>query len=235
MFILTNIFGVFFQGVVGFGHGVITIPLSLTFLDKNTTLTSAMIIGFAMNLYLMLKIKEPLDKKIFWPLMLGSLIGMPVGIYILKIIPINTLRVLVGFLSIIFTIAILFARVKIHGFRFVTPFMGFICGILQTSISMPGPLLVVFLYGINMPKHNMRKILVTFFLYLSIIALPLYFISDVITSQGIFYGILSLPFIVMAAYFGNRAANKIPSSWYKTIALITVFATGAFAIYSGIR
>jgi len=235
LFILTNLFASFFQGIVGFGHGLIASPLSLTFLDKNTVLTSVMIIGTFLNLFLMLKISEPLDKKIFFPLFTGSLIGMPFGILVLKLMPINTMRIVVGSLSIFFTFFIVFAKIKIHKISYITPIIGLICGVLQTSTGMPGPPVVILLSGSDVPKHSMRKILVSFFLYMTIITLPLFFISRIMTMQGIIYGICAIPFIFIAGFLGNKVANIIPHRLYKALTLITVCATGVFAIYSGLR
>lgn len=234
LFVIVNAFAGFFQGVVGFGQGLVATPLSLTFLDKTVVLPAMMVAGILLNLSLSKQIKEPLDTVIFKPLLIGSVLGMPVGVVILRLLSLNTLKISVGILSIVLTLAILFIRFKSHHMRIATPITGFISGVLQTSTSIPGPPVVLLLTGSGTSKNAMRKILVVYFFWISVIALPLYLLGGVLTWKGVLFGLIATPAIVLAGYAGNKVAHYIPHKLYRTLALVTVCATGAFAIYSGL-
>ncbi|HEV2403699.1 MAG TPA: sulfite exporter TauE/SafE family protein [Candidatus Saccharimonadales bacterium] len=234
-FIIINALAGFFQGVVGFGQGLVATPLSLTFLDKNTVLPAMVVVGLLLNLSLSKQIKEPLDNKIFKPLLIGSVLGMPFGVLILKLLSLSTLRISVGVLSIVLTIAIVFVKFKARHLRVITPITGFVSGVLQTSTSIPGPPVVLLLAGSGATKNAMRKILVVYFFWISVIALPLYLIGGILTWKGVLFGLCATPAIVGAGYLGNKVAHHVPHKWYRVLALVTVCATGAFAIYSGIR
>ena len=233
-FILVNAIAGFFQGIVGFGQALVATPLSLTFLDKNTVLPAIILAGGILALSLSKQIKEPLDTKIFRPLLISSIVGMPFGIIILKLVSLGTLKVTVGALSVLFTLAVLFVKFHAHHIRTLTPITGFICGVLQTSTSMPGPPVVLLLASSGITKNSMRKLLVTYFFWIGLVALPLYLISGVLTWKGIVFGLSATPGIVLAGYLGNKVAHYIPHKYYRVLALVTVCATGAFAIYSGL-
>ena len=234
LFVLINAFAGFFQGIVGFGQGLIASPLSLTILDKGTVLTALMMAGLVLNAILTRKVAEPLDKKVAVPLLVGSLLGMPFGVMVLKILPIDVLKVVVGSLSIVLTLATLFVKIRIHHMARLTPAVGFLCGVLQTSTGMPGPPAVLLLAGSNTPKNSMRKILFWFFFWTSLVSLPLYAVTGVLTVRGLIFGLCIVPFVIVAGHYGNRAADLIPQRWYRTLALGTVSLAGLFVIYSGL-
>ena len=235
LFIVINALAGLFQGVVGLGQGLIATPISLTFLDKTTVLPAMIVAGALLNFSLSRQIKEPLDNKIFKPLFIGGVLGMPFGVVILRLLSMSTLKIGVGVLSIALTLAILYVTFKPHHVRILAPITGFISGVLQTSTGIPGPPIVLLLTGGGVTKNAMRKILVVYFFWTSVIALPLYLIGGVLTLKGVLFGLCATPAIVSAGYAGNKVAHHVPQRWYRTLALVTVCATGAYAIYSGIR
>jgi uncharacterized membrane protein YfcA len=151
---------------------LIASPLSLTILSKGTVLTALVITGMVLNLTLAKKTNEPLDTKIFMPLLVGSIVGMPFGVILLKVLPLSILTIVVGSLSILFALSVLFVKIKVQHIRKASPIVGFICGILQTSTGMPGPIAVLLFSGSDLPKETTRKILFSFFFWSGVISAP---------------------------------------------------------------
>lgn len=234
-FVLINIFAAFFAAIVGFGHALIATPLALTFLKKNTVFTAVIVAGGVLNFYLSKKIDEPLEKDIFNPLFVSSVFGMPFGLIILKTLPINDLKIYVGFISIILAIAILFLKVKFKATKKLTLLTGFICGVMQTSTSMTGPPIALLLSGSHISKNGMRKILVTFFFWISVITLPLFLLTNVLNAQGVLYGVCAVPVILLVGHIGNKIGYLVPHRSHRVLALLTVCLTGISAIYSGLK
>ncbi|MDO8609331.1 MAG: sulfite exporter TauE/SafE family protein [bacterium] len=235
LFVCINTFSSFFQSIMGFGSALIAIPLLFIFLDKETILTAVTIIGFFFNLFLMFKIKAPINKKIFYPLFVFSLLGLPLGILILKFVPISILKIATGSMSILFTIILLFSKIKLNNSWFITGIAGFVAGILQTSTSMNGPPVVLVLNGTNTSKNESRKLLVTYFFFINVITLPLFIISGTINTKGIIFGLSSIPFIIVAGFFGNKVSHWIPEKYYRIITLITISITGLIAVNAGLK
>lgn len=235
LFVFVNIAAGIFQGIVGFGQGLVATPLSLTFLPKEVALSGMIVAGVILNAFLRIKVSEPLHREIFKPLLISTLIGMPFGVVILRLVPLTALKTTVGALSIVLTAAIVFARSQARARPRLVPFVGFAAGLLQTSTSMPGPIVVLLLTSSGLAKDQMRKLLVTYFLITSAVSLPLYFLGRVLSWQGVAYGLLATPFIIGAGLVGNRIAGHVPHRWYRTLALTTVALTGAYAIYSGLQ
>jgi len=233
-FLVIMLFACFYQGLTGFGSVLIAAPLSLLVLDQFTFVTSFTVIGLVMNAFLFWKIEQPLNLTLLLPLCLASVIGMPFGIWVLKAAPTNLIEIIAGSLAILSTLIISFTKISLPRIKFLTAIAGLFSGVLQTSISMAGPPVVILLAAIDGEKNEMRKTLVTFFLFMNIISLPFFFFSKTLTLQRVSIGFFALPFVFLGAYLGNKIVEKIPQKTFRLLALVTVCISGLVSIYSGL-
>lgn len=234
LFLVIVLFACFYQGLTGFGSTVIAVPLSLLVLNQFTVITSVTLIALVLNVFLFWKIKQPLNLTLLLSLCLASVIGMPFGIYILEAVPISLLKIIAGSLAILSTLIISCIRISLPRTKFLTIIAGLCSGVLQTSIAMSGPPVVILLAVIDGEKNEMRKTLVTFFLFTNIVSLPFFFFSKTLTLQGVSVGFFALPFVFLGAYLGNKVVEKIPQKVFRLLSLATVCITGLVSIYSGL-
>lgn len=233
-FLIINLFASFYQGITGFGSALIASPLSLLVLDKFTVVSSLTTIGLVLNAFLFWKIKQRINFELLIPLCLASAFGMPFGIWILKTVPINLIQIIAGSLAILFTLIIFFSKISLSKTKFLTIAAGLFSGLLQTSISMTGPPVVILLAGIGIEKNQMRKTLAAFFLWMNIISLPFFIFSEIITPQRVSFGLYAIPFVFLGAYLGDKVVEKIPHKAFRLLALATVCLTSLLTIYSGL-
>jgi len=233
-FLLINLCACFYQGITGFGAALIAVPLSLLVLDKFTAVSSLAIIGLVLNAFLFRKIKQPVNPVILVPLCLASLIGMPIGIWILTNIPINGIKIIAGSLDILLILIIAFNKISLPRTKVLTAIAGLCSGLSQTSIGMAGPPVVMLLVGSGSAKNEMRKTLVAFFLWVSALSLPLFLISGTLTLSRGSFGFYAIPFVFLGAYLGDKMVEKIPQKTFQILALVTVCLTGLLGIYSGL-
>jgi uncharacterized protein len=234
LFILVLFTTSIFHGITGFGFSLIATPIVLIFTEKEVAVPAMLIISFGLNAFMIRKIGDPIDRKYISPLFFASLLGLPLGVYLLKNAPIDLLKIVVGILAILFTFLIYFARIKLPKKKIVTSLTGFISGILTTSTSMNGPPIVLLLTGQGVSKNKFRKTAVTFFFLMSIVSILLFVYSGVLTPKGIYYGFASLPFVFVAGAVGNKISPHIPEKYFKFLALGAVVLAGVSGIYSGL-
>lgn len=233
-FFILSFFASVYQGIAGFGFVLIAAPLALLFLDKFTVVISLAIIAAILNGFLVKKIHHPIHWKLVIPLLIASLVGMPIGLWLLTTTSIETIKIVAGSLAIIFTFLIVFQKSLFHANRFTTAVAGVLSGILQTSIGMSGPPVVLLLAGSGKEKNDMRKTLVTYFLFLNSLSLPVLYTSGEFTWEHISIGLYALPFVFLGAHVGHKLSHKFSQETYKILALITVTITGLISIYSGL-
>jgi len=234
-FIIIITFACFLQGIVGFGFALIAAPLVLIFLEKETVVSSMLIVGIIINGFLIKKIQKPVNYKIIAFLFLASLIGMPLGIRILNTIPMNSMKVLVGTLVIIFAIILSFQKIRLPKSDFLTLIAGFISGLLNTSTSMSGPPAVLLLTGENLQKDEFRKTLACFFFLMSVVSLTLFITNKIITFQRVIFGLISIPLVFLGAFLGDKMATKMPQKIFRFLVLGIVFLSGLYTIFSGLK
>lgn len=61
LFVTTITFACLLQGIVGFGDALVATPLALMFLDKESVVSSMVVIGIALNGFLVARIREPIN------------------------------------------------------------------------------------------------------------------------------------------------------------------------------
>jgi uncharacterized membrane protein YfcA len=234
LFVMTVALACLLQAIVGFGSALIATPLALIYLDKETVVSSMLVIGVVLNGSVARAIREPIDSKLVLLLFVASLAGMPVGVWVLKMIPLDWMKVLVGSLVVIFVLILYFGRVRFPRSNLLTFIAGFLSGLLNTSTSMAGPPVLILLAGQKLPKDQFRKTLVSFFFMSTGVSVVLFAASGIMTLQRAGLGLISLPFVFLAGVLGNRIAARVPQRPFEALALGTAFLAGLYNIISGL-
>ena len=232
---LIIVFGAsFLQGVIGFGFALIVVPLGLSLLGKTTIVTSVLIIGITLNLLLILKNKERIDKKMMGFLIIASFIGMIIGVELFKIVPSNILQLFAGLLVIVYSIYSAFFKITLPKSNKLTFIAGLLSGILNSSTGLSGPPIVMLLANQQTNKMVFKKSLSVFFLFMNITTLILYLFNNYLTSQGLTVGLIAVPIVLLAGYLGNKLSGVINMKAFNTITLLIILITGVTNVYTSL-
>ena len=74
----------FTLGTAGFGFAMVSLSLISLVASPKLAVPFIMVYGYGVNFFLFLRFKEYIDWQKLWPLMVGALPGIPLGIYFLK-------------------------------------------------------------------------------------------------------------------------------------------------------
>lgn len=234
IYILILLFACYFQAITGFGQGLIIAPVVLVLFSKYSALSTLMIIGLGLNAYMAIKVKAKNDISLIKVLFIGCLIGLPLGLIILKAVSLASLQIIVGCTSITAVLLFVFTKVRIPKSKTYLALAGVASGAMQTATGLAGPPVVVVLNAQSTPKQIMRKALPTYFLAVGIVGALIYLFSGVFTINGVIIGLLSLPFVILAGYFGNRHGHNLPEKYYRFLVVVGVLSTGFYVIYQGL-
>jgi uncharacterized membrane protein YfcA len=222
------------QAILGFGSALLATPLALLFLDKETVVSSMVVIGLSLNGYLSRRIRSPINSRLVLLLFAASLVGSPVGVWILKTIPIDLMKVLVGTLVVLFTLALYSGSLRLPNSRVLTVVAGFVSGLTNTSTSMGGPPVFLLLAGWNLPRDRFRRTLASFFLLMGVVSLALFIGSQIMTLRTASYGLASVPFVFLSGFAGDRLAAKVPQRPLRLLALGILLLVGLYSIFTGL-
>lgn len=151
-FIIALIF--FFTSLVystfGFGFAMISIPLLSLVLAPKTAIPLSLLMGLGIGFYLVSTSCKDIKPKQISHLLIGSAIGVPFGVFILKIISSEILEIAIN--AVIITSAIILflkqsKKIISVNRKLITILIGFLSGFLGASTGISGP--PVILYGLN--------------------------------------------------------------------------------------
>ena len=100
----------FIQGLVGFGSGLVMVPVLVLFIEPKVLIPAVLIHGLVMNGALAFEARRNIQRMRIAPILLGGLIGLPFGAYLLVFLSADILKILIGSVIIIFGILLLSGR-----------------------------------------------------------------------------------------------------------------------------
>ncbi|HEX5744258.1 MAG TPA: sulfite exporter TauE/SafE family protein [Candidatus Saccharimonadales bacterium] len=234
IFVAIVLLASFFQGVTGFGQGLITAPVAFVLFDKATALTALIVAGIIINLYLLATIRSRLHVGTLVTLLIGAVPGLPIGILIARSVSLATLQLAVGVISIISAAALVAYKVRVRRRSSYSVAAGFFSGVFQTSIGMSAPPVVLLLTEENTAKQTMRKLLPAYFLVICLIAVVLFLPAKLLDAKGVIIGLMATPLIIYGGHAGNDEARRIKQRRYRMLVMVAVLATGLVAVYEGL-
>jgi uncharacterized membrane protein YfcA len=189
----------------------------------------AMVAGATASGYMALRLRLLADRPTLARLLAGAVVGMPLGVVVLRRLPEEPLQVL---LAIVVLVMVVILGV---GFRFGTDrpgtevVAGFTSGVLNTSIGTAGPPVVLTLQAGAMPQHTFRATTVAFFACCNIVGVPLVVASGVVTASTWKASVVAVPCVLAGNLVGARLAPKVGPERFRTLVLglLVVAAIGA--------
>jgi len=233
--VLIIFFAAMTQGITSFGFSLIGLPLLGIFLPLKIIVPILVIYSLVLNTIILYHIKEFIDFKRISILVIAGIIGTPFGVYLLKFSNESTLKLLIG---IIITIAAIVNfsgyKIKVKNEKLSYIPVGLVSGLLNGSVSLGGPPIVLFLTNQDVEKQIFRANLTLYFWILNIITIPTHFLGGLITSEVIRYTAYLSPGLVVGTLLGIRLGNKLDENLFKKITLSLIMCMGVLSIISAI-
>ena len=228
---LVALVSAFTMSITGFGFALIAAPLLLLFLDLKTVIVFNVFLGAIICLPILWQSRRYVRLGRMTPLVIGSIFGLPVGMYILAQVAAPVLKLLIAALVIIF--AVLLVLGYSHRFkkeRLGSVIAGFISGMLVTSTGLAGPPVVLFLLNQGWEKDTFRASLAAYFLFVSLMALITLRFSEIITSALLVTVSTFVPAILVGVYLGVKVLPHVDAVLFRRIAIAIVFLAGSLGI-----
>ncbi len=128
------------QGLAGFGSVLVALPLLVFFLDLPTAVPLASIWGMTINVMLLAGLWRQVRAARILPLTLAALPGVPLGVYLLRQVPVRLLELSLGLVLIGFSGYVILSRGRTkvlgRGWEYLA---GFLSGCLGGSLAASGP------------------------------------------------------------------------------------------------
>ncbi|HCW93860.1 sulfite exporter TauE/SafE family protein [Flexistipes sinusarabici] len=223
------------QGLTGFGVMLVALPLMAIIINIKTAIPLILLLGLVMNVILICQLARHVHTKNWLPLLIASLPGVPVGVYILKTVDERWLEMLVGGVIIGTVVVILrHGPSKVELNKYWTFFAGFSSGLLGASIGAAGPPVIVYTAMQPWSKYQIKATLVAFFCISGVLILALQFFSNLITSEVVHLFIYCIVPLLLGVFTGHRLFDRIKQKLYNRAIYILLFILGVIMLLKGV-
>jgi uncharacterized protein len=219
--------------LVGFGISAILMSFLPLILPLSTVIPLVAIISLVATGIVAWKTKTIGLSKYLWPLLVGSLVGVPLGLVFLQIISEAVLTLVLGGLLIIYVLFNLFFK----GRRFLGAgrigglLMGVLAGFFDASFNVSGPLVGMYLLSNdNLSKYENKDLITTYMFLTGLVIVAGHAIFGRLNREVSYYSLLSLPFLFLGIWVGQKLFAKTSSLWVKRIIYAVVFLSGVLIL-----
>ncbi|MBI9043212.1 MAG: sulfite exporter TauE/SafE family protein [Anaerolineaceae bacterium] len=220
-----------FQSTFGFGLALLSIPLLTIFISITTATPLLALIGSLNALGILLLSRKNVAWNSIWRLIMGSILGAPLGIWLLINASESLVKTILGVFLILYGIYNLLPtnlpelKNERWGYLF-----GFFAGVLGSAYDINGP--PVLFYGTmrRWDPQKFRSSLAGFFLPSNIIISISHFSSGLITSEILKYFMLSIPGIFLATWLGTIFNKRFKTEKFNRYLYILIILLGAYLI-----
>ncbi|HLY53091.1 MAG TPA: sulfite exporter TauE/SafE family protein [Steroidobacteraceae bacterium] len=225
------------RGYSGFGFSLLSITALSLFFEPRAIIPSIFILEVAASAHLMLGAwREVHWQSLRW-LAAGCLIGTPAGVYLLARVPSAPLTLALS--AIVLLLASLLARgfvLRAMPGRTATAATGLASGLLNGSIGVGGPPVVMFFFGSPAAVATGRASMIAYFLFTDLLGLAWQWRERLLDRTVLERALVYAPALVVGVWLGNRAFRSVNPErfryWVLRLLMALAALTGARALWA---
>jgi uncharacterized membrane protein YfcA len=226
----------FMRGLTGFGFAIAAVPLMSLVIDPKLAVAITVVLPVPSGLMDLPKAWPASHRPAMIRLIAGALIGTPLGMLVLRVMPADVQRIVIAASAILALLAVWLLKKPSHLGLLARPTpAGISSGVLNGLAGMPGPPVVAYLLTIPITPAAARSSLIVFFLATGIFATVSGIVTGVVTVRSALISAICLaPFVVFNRAGGQLFHSSRDPTLYRRAALLVLAAGAASAAWKGV-
>lgn len=215
--------GGFVQGVVGFGMGVLAVPI-LALVDPSLVPVATLLAGAGLPIMTLLQEHEHLDKKALGWVLLGQTPTTALGVWLVAVLPLNGLKAVIG--ALVLTMVLLsVVRVRVPLTPVTLTGAGAISGVSGTAAGIGGPPIAIVMSRLS--PAAVRATLAATFVVGTAVSLGGLALGGVVRGYPLLVGVLMMPATLFGMAVSRRARNHLTPRGFRIgmLSLSTISAS----------
>ncbi len=212
---------------MGFGFAMVVAPPMLLLMPASTVVPSLVVASLLNTSTVAWHLRRHAERRMVGRLTAGAVLGLPVGIYLLKTFEGPVFKAGVGAFMVLLAFVLLRGGLRpLREPRFALYPVGFFSGLLGGSISISGPPVILFLSSQRLARDEFRATILTYFALAGILAVAGFIVSCVLTWPVAAFAAVMIPAVLAGTWVGVRLAAGIPQKLFQRLTLLTVAGMG---------
>jgi hypothetical protein len=217
------------QVTMGFGFALIAIPIVAVAEDPKVAVVLITAVGVPMTLWNTYRWRRHLRVREMLTVAGASLVGMPLGALVLTRAPERALTLTIGVVVLVLT-AWLWRGLRLPAGPRTEISAGVVSGALSTSTGTNGPPLVIAFQATGMEREAFRATLAGCFLVQGAVALALFSVNGLVTSDVGRAFLVGMPAVVAGTTVGERLSARLHGRAFRVAVLVLLAGSGALAV-----
>ena len=223
------------RSAFGFGEALIAVPLLALVMPVEIAAPLAVLVSITIAFLILLQDWRLVHLRDAGWLVLSTLLGIPLGLLLLKTVPEPAVKAILAVIIIAFSIYSLASRDtrELTDDRFAW-FFGFHAGVLGGAYGMNGPPLAIYGALRGWSPERFRATLQGYFLPASVAGMAGYFLAGLWTPAVNHFYVVSLPGVVMATMVGRILNRRLHARRFGLYVYIGLTAIGVGLLWQAI-
>ncbi|MGP4081328.1 sulfite exporter TauE/SafE family protein [Pseudalkalibacillus sp. R45] len=229
IFILIILVASVLQTSTGFGFSILATPFLLLLFEPSEAIQINLILSLIISCALISKIRKDIDFGILKRFVIGSTIGLPLGIIVFLSLDMTKLKLGISLIIFLLTVLLIF-KFRMNQSKNRDLVVGGLSGSLTTSIGMPGPPILLYFSGTDTQKERLRGTTLAFYLFIYSMSLLIQVVfagtnPTVWLSSG-----YALPLVLVGLFLGQRLFKKINQRLFRIFTYIILLFTAIYLL-----
>ena len=230
--LLLVVFGaVLVRAAFGFGDVLVSVPILVLFVSPKLVIPLMGMVGATNALIMLLRDRPSVQWRPVRYLLMASLVGIPLGVMMLKWLPETTINRGLGLLLVAFCVWSLFGRksVRLQSPLWAWPF-GFGAGVMGGAVTATGPPIVLYSTTQGWTPEESRATMQGFFLPNSVFILVSHWAAGMWTSEVLYTYALTLPICLLAIPIGAAMALRLSRHRFELLTMVVLLGAGLLLV-----
>jgi uncharacterized membrane protein YfcA len=213
----------------GFGAGLIAVgTLAMLFPEIRDVVVLLLLVNLPAELGVVARSRGEIRWRGVAALLVGIFLGIPLGAYLLKTgDPRFVLLLLGGFLIAVGAVFLgLPERRPVRWPRWAVAPVGLVSGVLTGMFGTGGPPLIIWYRLQGLPKSAFRGNLMAIFLMMTVVRVPSYVVSGLVTEARLWSGLAVMPAALAGAWLGHRIHVRIAERTFQRLVSVVLVLIG---------
>ncbi|HPU39936.1 MAG TPA: sulfite exporter TauE/SafE family protein [Microthrixaceae bacterium] len=223
------------NALVGFGFALITVPVMALAVGPKEAVVLSALLGLASNSGVSLRHRHEVQRRLVGRLIVGSIVGMPIGLAVLVVVPEQWIGIGIAVVVLVAVGLIATGRQVESVPPWADVVAGLISGVLNTSVGVSGPPVVMSLHGHGLGKAPFRATASAVFGLAGIVAIGLFVLSGRVSPTLLLTALLALPAWPMGWWAGDRLHRRVDEQRFRALVLWMLTATAVVSLMGALR
>ena len=229
------------QAATGIGFGIIAGPIILMVMNSGSAVQVTILLSLLIALVLTPSLYRQADRKLLSRLLLGTAIGLPIGIVIFLQVSIDILKLLAG-LAVLFmalsasgVLALSLRRGRTRRGELHNIGIGILSGAMSSSLAMPGPVVAARMTSLAFSKETIRATVLVMFVFSYSAAMAFQAVLADVERETMILTASLVPATAIGVIIGRLSVAWISERMFRRLLIVVLAATSVSLLVVSIR